>query len=80
MVDVKGVKTTLKVGMAKYIFLNISEIIEDVVFEYIDEIMCSLTKNLTVYTVLQRNLLFKKIYQKNRIFDKFFQVNVNKFS
>ena len=32
MVDVKGVKTTLKVGGLKHILLNISEIIEDIVF------------------------------------------------
>ena len=38
MVDVEGVKTTLKVGVVKYILLNISEIIEDIVFVYIDEI------------------------------------------
>ena len=36
MVDVKGVKTTLKVGGVKHILLNISGIIEDIV--YIDEI------------------------------------------
>ena len=29
---VEGVKTTLKVGGVKYILLNISEIIEDIVF------------------------------------------------
>ena len=38
MVDVEGVKTTHKVGVVKYILLNISEIIEDIVFVYIDEI------------------------------------------
>ena len=38
MVDVKGVKTTLEVGGVKHILLNISEIIEDIVFVYIDEI------------------------------------------
>ena len=38
MVDVEGVKTTLKVGSVKHISLNISEIIEDIVFVYIDEI------------------------------------------
>ena len=38
MVDVEGVKTTLKVGGVKHILLNISEIIEDIVFVYIDEI------------------------------------------
>ena len=32
MVDVEGVKTTLKVGGVKHILLNISEIIEDIVF------------------------------------------------
>ena len=32
MVDVEGVKTTLKVGGAKCILSNISEIIEDTVF------------------------------------------------
>ena len=32
MVDVEGVKTTLKVGGVKHISLNISEIIEDIVF------------------------------------------------
>ena len=32
MVDVEGMKTTLKVGGAKHILLNISEIIEDIVF------------------------------------------------
>ena len=32
MVDVEGVKTTLKVGGMKHILLNISEIIEDIVF------------------------------------------------
>ena len=32
------VKTTLKVGGVKHILLNISEIIEDVVFVEIDEI------------------------------------------
>ena len=32
MVDIEGVKTTLKVGGAKHILLNISEIIEDTVF------------------------------------------------
>ena len=32
MVDVEGVKTTLKVGSVKHILLNISEIIEDIVF------------------------------------------------
>ena len=32
MVDVKGVKTTLKFGGVKHILLNISEIIEDIVF------------------------------------------------
>ena len=31
-IDVEGVKTTLKVGSAKHIFLNISEIIEDTAF------------------------------------------------
>ena len=31
-------KTTLKVGGMKHILLNISEIIEDIVFVYIDEI------------------------------------------
>ena len=34
----KGVKTTLKVGGVKHILLNISEIIEDIVFVQIDEI------------------------------------------
>ena len=38
MVNVEGVKTTLKVEDAKHILLNISEIIEDIVFVYIDEI------------------------------------------
>ena len=32
MVDVEGVKTTLKVGGVKYILLNISKVIEDIVF------------------------------------------------
>ena len=32
MVDVEGVKTILKVGGVKHILLNISEIIEDIVF------------------------------------------------
>ena len=32
MVDVEGVKTTLKVGGVKHILLNISGIIEDIVF------------------------------------------------
>ena len=32
MVDVEGVKTTLKVEGVKHILLNISEIIEDIVF------------------------------------------------
>ena len=32
MVDVEGVKTTLKVGDTKHILLNILEIIEDAVF------------------------------------------------
>ena len=32
MVDVEGVKTTLKVGGVKHILLNISEIIEDIIF------------------------------------------------
>ena len=32
MIDVEGVKTTLKVGSVKHILLNISEIIEDIVF------------------------------------------------
>ena len=32
MVDVEGVKTTLTVGGMKHILLNISEIIEDIVF------------------------------------------------
>ena len=32
MVDVEGVKTTLKVGGVKHILLNISEIIKDIVF------------------------------------------------
>ena len=32
MVDVEGVKTTLKVGGVKHILLNISKIIEDIVF------------------------------------------------
>ena len=38
MVDVEGVKTTLKVEGVKHILLNISGIIEDIVFVYIDEI------------------------------------------
>ena len=38
MVDVEGVKTTLKVGVMKHILLNISKIIEDIVFVYVDEI------------------------------------------
>ena len=38
MVDVERVKTTLKVGGVKRILLNISEIIEDIVFVLIDEI------------------------------------------
>ena len=38
MIDVEGVKTTLKVGCVKHILLNISEIIEDIVFVYINEI------------------------------------------
>ena len=38
MVDVEGMKTTLKVGDMKHILLNISEIIKDIVFVYIDEI------------------------------------------
>ena len=38
MVDVEGVETTLKVGGMKHTLLNISEIIEDIVFMYIDEI------------------------------------------
>ena len=37
-VNIEGVKTTLKIGGAKHILLNISEIIEDIVFVYIDEI------------------------------------------
>ena len=32
MVDVEGMKTTLKIGDAKYSLLNISKIIEDTVF------------------------------------------------
>ena len=32
MVDVEGMETTLKVGGMKHILLNISEIIEDIVF------------------------------------------------
>ena len=32
IVDVEGVKTTLKFGGVKQILLNISEIIEDIVF------------------------------------------------
>ena len=32
MVDVEGVKTTLKAGGVEHILLNISEIIEDIVF------------------------------------------------
>ena len=32
MIDVNGVKTTLKVGGLKHILLNNSEIIEDIVF------------------------------------------------
>ena len=32
MVDVEGVKTTLKAGAVEHILLNISEIIEDIVF------------------------------------------------
>ena len=38
MVDVKGRKSTFKVGDAKHILLNISEIIKDIVFVYVDEI------------------------------------------
>ena len=53
MVDVKGVKTTLKVEGLKHILLNISEIIEDIV-------LCFLTTNVMVYTILQKNLLFKQ--------------------
>ena len=32
VVDVEGVKTTLKVGDVKHILLNISGIIEDIIF------------------------------------------------
>ena len=37
MVEVERVKTTLKFGVMNYILLNIKEIIEDIVFVYIDE-------------------------------------------
>ena len=51
MVDVEGVKTTLKVDGTKHILLNISEIIED---------------TLTMYTVLEKSLLFKQNYNIKR--------------
>lgn len=38
MLDAEEVKTILKVEGAKHILLNILEIIEDIVFVYIDEI------------------------------------------
>ena len=34
----RGCETSLKIGGAKYILLNISEIIKDIVFAYIGEI------------------------------------------
>ena len=38
MVDVEGVKTIVKAGATKHILLNISEMIGNIVFVYIDEI------------------------------------------
>ena len=47
MVDAEGMKTILKVGDAKRILSNISEIVEGTVFVWIDEIsVFFLTTNL----------------------------------
>ena len=55
-------KTTLNVWDEEYILSNISEITEDTVFVYTDEISIniSLTTNLMVYVILQKNHLFKQ--------------------
>ena len=65
MVDVEGVKTTLKVGN---IFCQISRELLKILFFCKLMKLVFLTTNVTAYIVLQQNFLLKQYIKKYRIF------------